>query len=249
MWEDALDVARTLMPDEAWRSTLARALHGALEEQVCFASVITCGPGNWLHLRWSSWPDRFDQTIRGIVSNFLWQMDRSEPWDSLLERFGPVLAPLDQARDQRLSREMREQVLRPHDLDGFVVGYCLDRSRALVGILCLSSADPSETLLARVREPLRAVAAAAGETLDRALALARGCGAVFPPRVRGIQGLTPREEQVLQLLLDGLSDSRIGKTLGIKEDTVGVHVSRIFRKCDVRSRAELGAALQGRPKK
>lgn len=249
MWEQALDVARTLMPDEAWRLALARALHDALGEQVCFASVITCVPGNWLHLRWSSWPDRFDQTIRVIVSNFLWQMDRSEPWDSLLERLGPVLAPLDQAKDRRLSKEMWEQVLRPHDLDGFVVGYCLDDSKALVGILCLSSADPSEELLARVREPFGAVAAAAGETLSQALALAKGCGAIFPPRVRGLQGLTPREEQVLQLLLDGLSDGRIGNALGIKEDTVGVHVGRIFRKFDVRSRAELGATLQGRPKK
>jgi DNA-binding CsgD family transcriptional regulator/tetratricopeptide (TPR) repeat protein len=51
-------------------------------------------------------------------------------------------------------------------------------------------------------------------------------------------GLTPRERQVLGLLVDGYSNRRIGRALFIAESTASVHVSRILRKLGVHNRGE-----------
>lgn len=50
--------------------------------------------------------------------------------------------------------------------------------------------------------------------------------------------LTPRERQVLDLLVKGYSNRAIGEALYIAERTASVHVSRILRKMGVRSRGE-----------
>ena len=52
------------------------------------------------------------------------------------------------------------------------------------------------------------------------------------------ESLTPREEEVLRLLGDGLLYKEIGEQLRIKLDTVGTHVKSIYRKLHVRSRTE-----------
>lgn len=50
--------------------------------------------------------------------------------------------------------------------------------------------------------------------------------------------LTGRERAVLSLLCEGRSNAQIGWQLGIAEKTVRNHVSGLFRKLGVRSRAE-----------
>lgn len=50
--------------------------------------------------------------------------------------------------------------------------------------------------------------------------------------------LTPREEEILQLLSDGLLYKEIGERLNIKLDTVGSHLKSIYRKLHVRSRTQ-----------
>lgn len=52
------------------------------------------------------------------------------------------------------------------------------------------------------------------------------------------EALTAREEEILQLLSEGLLYKEIGDRLGIKLDTVGTHVKSIYRKLHVRSRTE-----------
>jgi DNA-binding CsgD family transcriptional regulator len=54
--------------------------------------------------------------------------------------------------------------------------------------------------------------------------------------VSPIAGLTPRELDVLQLLVEGLSDREIAERLFISPYTVGRHVSNILAKLDVDSR-------------
>ncbi len=49
--------------------------------------------------------------------------------------------------------------------------------------------------------------------------------------------LTPRERQILSLLCAGLGNARIGWKLGISEKTVRNHVSHLFEKLGVHSRA------------
>lgn len=50
--------------------------------------------------------------------------------------------------------------------------------------------------------------------------------------------LTPREREVLALLVDGLDDERMARQLVISPETARTHVQRILRKLDVHSRVE-----------
>jgi DNA-binding NarL/FixJ family response regulator len=50
--------------------------------------------------------------------------------------------------------------------------------------------------------------------------------------------LTPRENEILTLLAEGLLYKEIGERLEIKLDTVGTHVKSIYRKLHVRTRTE-----------
>jgi DNA-binding NarL/FixJ family response regulator len=61
-------------------------------------------------------------------------------------------------------------------------------------------------------------------------------------RGTGAGRLTPREQQVIELVSQGLTNKQIGQTLFITEATVKVHVRKICQKLGVRSRTE--AALR-----
>jgi two-component system, NarL family, nitrate/nitrite response regulator NarL len=50
--------------------------------------------------------------------------------------------------------------------------------------------------------------------------------------------LSPREEEILRLLADGLTDREIAERLVISPRTVETHVSNILHKLDVRNRAQ-----------
>lgn len=54
----------------------------------------------------------------------------------------------------------------------------------------------------------------------------------------GLQRLTPRELEILPLLCEGLSNAQIGWQLDISEKTVRNHISHLYEKLGVRSRAE-----------
>jgi two-component system, NarL family, nitrate/nitrite response regulator NarL len=55
------------------------------------------------------------------------------------------------------------------------------------------------------------------------------------PRV-DLPELTPREEQVLQLMALGLSNKAVAKELGLSPETVKDYLMGVFRKLDVRDR-------------
>jgi len=58
-------------------------------------------------------------------------------------------------------------------------------------------------------------------------------------------GLSEREREVLRLLVDGASNKGIAQRLSLSENTVKAHISHIFDKLGVQSRAEaVAAALQ-----
>jgi two-component system secretion response regulator SsrB len=54
---------------------------------------------------------------------------------------------------------------------------------------------------------------------------------------------TPREQEVLRLLMNGLSNRRIAQVLKLNEKTVEAHLSALFRKFEVHSRVELILSL------
>ena len=68
----------------------------------------------------------------------------------------------------------------------------------------------------------------------------RRLGARVPSRLSGsgAGGLTAREVEVLELIADGLSNRAIGARLFISEKTAGRHVSNLFAKLGVHTRAQ-----------
>ncbi len=59
------------------------------------------------------------------------------------------------------------------------------------------------------------------------------------PDVRGLQVLSPRERQVLELIAQGRSNVEIGQQLGLSHKTVGRHRERIMGRLNLHSRTEL----------
>jgi two-component system response regulator NreC len=58
-------------------------------------------------------------------------------------------------------------------------------------------------------------------------------------REQTLNGLTPREQEVLAHLADGATNAEIGETLGISPKTVARHRENIMRKLNLHSRTEL----------
>jgi len=76
---------------------------------------------------------------------------------------------------------------------------------------------------------------------DRAASFLRSLGAKgrAGPKAAGL--LSRRETEVLRLLREGLTNRRIGERLFISPKTVEHHLSRVYSKLDVTTRAEAAA--------
>lgn len=83
-------------------------------------------------------------------------------------------------------------------------------------------------------------------SLDEAVeyALRRGGGRKRPDA--GWASLTPAERQVVQLVTEGLRNDAIARRMYVAPGTVKHHVSHIFAKLGIESRAELVAAARRR---
>jgi DNA-binding NarL/FixJ family response regulator len=73
-------------------------------------------------------------------------------------------------------------------------------------------------------------------TLDIAL---KEAGALFPAPTQKPFGLTPREREIVGVILTGCSNSHIAAKFSISEKTVKHHLTNIFDKLGVSSRLEL----------
>lgn len=81
--------------------------------------------------------------------------------------------------------------------------------------------------------------------LERTRRMFRELGSRPPPRggIEGLEALTEREMEVARMIARGQSNEAAGVALGITHRTVGTHLSRIYRKLGIRSRAALAAQV------
>ena len=59
--------------------------------------------------------------------------------------------------------------------------------------------------------------------------------------------LTPREQDVLALVVTGLSYAQIARSLFVTQSTVGFHLSKLYAKFAVATRHELTALVRQQP--
>ncbi len=109
--------------------------------------------------------------------------------------------------------------------------YDAARARVLIGLACrqLGDEDAARMELDAARWVF--------EHLGAATELARVDALSQAPSVRTAGGLTRREVQVLRLIASGKTNRAIAADLCLSEKTVARHVSNIFTKLDLSSRA------------
>jgi DNA-binding NarL/FixJ family response regulator len=139
------------------------------------------------------------------------------------------------------------------DLNGIEVVRRLAKAAPSVKILMLTMYDDDESILGAVRagalgyvqkgadadDLLRAISAvAAGEAIFGPGLARRALEALSTPREPNFAELTRREHEVLELVASGLSNRAIAAKLGLSTNTISNHISSIFGKLQVGSRAE-----------
>lgn len=125
-----------------------------------------------------------------------------------------------------LAAEAFRTALQTGNIDSFVVAY-----RGCPALLSALSGQPE------FAEPL-------AEIVDRARdwSIAKTAHLPIATSRRGETPLTPREQEVLGLIAQGLTNKEIAKTLFVSQATAKVHVRHILQKLGARSRTE--AALR-----
>jgi DNA-binding NarL/FixJ family response regulator len=146
--------------------------------------------------------------------------------------------------------------LRMPDLDGAAATAEIARMVPDVAVLVLTMFEDDDSVFAAMRAGARGylVKGASQEEISRAITAVAAGGAIFGPGVarrvlayfaappRGTQqpfpDLTQREREVLDLIAAGMTNTAIATRLGLAGKTVGNHISTIFAKLQVATRAE-----------
>jgi DNA-binding CsgD family transcriptional regulator len=104
--------------------------------------------------------------------------------------------------------------------------------------LALSRIPTARGWVAMHAQPLDAT-----ESTDVAVTIQPATGAVFLPAIAAWYGITPTEQAVTQLALDGLATKHIARRLEVSVHTVHDHFKSIYRKTGLTGREELLAGL------
>ena len=148
-----------------------------------------------------------------------------------------------------ICRELRLNGVRPWVImagaDGHE-GWAVEALKAGVrGIL--SKSATVENLLKAVRVVHQGEVWASNRVI--ALTVAELAARSVNPRVGKLafgERLSAREQQIVHLVVDGLSNLEAATRLGITEATVKAHLTHIFQKLALRGRAQLAARYHGR---
>ncbi len=131
--------------------------------------------------------------------------------------------------------------------DGCLPGYVLDSVRAIVKDWDWGDARRCrERVTAPVPEILMRVVPAAAEGGTRALVLFEALQTRHVLRkARHYYGISQREEQVIDFLLEGYTIGEIAKTLVLAESTVQDHVKHVIAKTGSNNRVQMAARVLG----
>ncbi len=135
------------------------------------------------------------------------------------------------------------------DLDGVQVLRALATQGSPVRVLVFTAYDADAQVMGAVQAGAQGylLKGAPREELFRAVRTVAGGGVWIQPQVaRTLVGhvrgdadpLTPREQEVLQLVAQGLANKQIAARLGITERTVKLHVSNILGKLGATNRTD-----------
>ena len=141
------------------------------------------------------------------------------------------------------------------DLTGIEATRQITRVAPEVAVLILTMFDDDESVFAAMRAGARGyvLKGAAPDNVIRAIAAVAAGEAIFGPGIArraldylsgprpdqaAFPELTPREREVLDLIAAGLGNAAIAARLGLAPPTVGNHITSIFGKLQVSSRAE-----------
>lgn len=148
--------------------------------------------------------------------------------------------------------------LQMPDLDGWAATRELIRVVPGIGVLVLTMFDDDESFFAAVRAGAKGylLKGAEQEEIARAIRAVASGEAIFGPQVtervlaqltadgprsgrpHPFPELSPREQEILDLLAAGLSNPAIARRLGVAPKTIANNVSSIFAKLQVGDRAE-----------
>ncbi|MEU4702433.1 response regulator transcription factor [Nonomuraea dietziae] len=129
---------------------------------------------------------------------------------------------------RRIGDVSRVLIVTMFDLDAYVYSAL----RAGASGFLLKDTPPAD-LLAAIRLVAR------GEALLAPTVTRRLIEEFARPAVRGLEGITDREREVLTLIARGLSNTEITERLHLSMATVKTHIGRLLTKLDARDRAQL----------
>jgi DNA-binding NarL/FixJ family response regulator len=106
------------------------------------------------------------------------------------------------------------------------------------GLFCITD-QPFRLLCKCIQSVHRGQVWANSEQLQYLLETVTQVPSLRVVNVRGLKLLTPREEQVVALVADGLSNRSVARELHLSEHTIKKYLYRIFDKLGISSRVEL----------
>jgi len=133
------------------------------------------------------------------------------------------------------------RILADHPETGVLVLTTFDDDASIAGALragargYLTKDASREDIAAAIRSVARGQA-----TFDPAVSarLVSGLGTQARPAPPGLSELTRREQEVLQLIGEGLNNSEIADRLFVSTATVKTHINNLFAKLNLRDRAQ-----------
>ncbi|MCH1625191.1 response regulator [Ferdinandcohnia quinoae] len=138
--------------------------------------------------------------------------------------------------------------------NGIEVTGILKKQFPAMKILVLTMHSHDEYFMAAIREGADGYLlkdAPSDQVVEAVRTVARGESVIHPSMTKKLlnfhqqqeqakdTALTEREREVLQCLVEGLSNKEIADRLYISDKTVKIHVSKIFKKFEVKSRSQV----------